>query len=224
MKLLLDTANLEDIKEGMEYYPMIGVTTNPSILAKSGEPMFDHLRKIRQIIGRDKLLFAQVMGETYEEMMADAKRMVEEVDEDLHIKVPMTQEGLKAIKAMKAQGYKVLATAVFSAQQAMLAGAAGADFVAPYISRMMQAGMDAYAIIEEIAITYEEHSIETKIIAASFKHSVQVEKCILAGSPYITATLPIYKQMLAEPLTDVAVKGFQNDWQNAFDGVLPHKM
>ena len=224
MKLLLDTADLKEIEEGMAYYPMIGVTTNPSILAKSGQPMFEHLRNIRKIIGPDNLLFAQVMGSTCEEMVADAKRMVEEVDQDLHIKVPMTQEGLKAIKELKAKGYKVLATAVFSTQQAMLAAAADADFVAPYISRMMLAGMDAYGIIEEISMAYAEHGMHTKIIAASFKDSVQVEKCILAGSPYITATLPIYKQMLAEKLTDVAIKGFEADWEKAYNGVLPHKM
>lgn len=224
MKFLLDTADLEEIKRGLDIFPLAGVTTNPSILAKSGAPMYEHLRKIRELIGKDGYLHAQVMGDTCELMIKDAKKMCAEVGDDLYIKVPMTQEGLKAIRELKKLGFHVTATAVFSYGQALLAAEAGADFVAPYISRMMRGGIDAYEVVNKISTTYLMNDCSTHILAASFKDSSQVDACFDNGCEFVTATLAILEQMLAHPLTDEAVAGFVSDWQKAYHGVLPQDM
>lgn len=224
MKFLLDTANLDEIKEGIDIFPIAGVTTNPSILAKSGAPMFEHLRSIRKIIGKDRMLHAQVMGDTCEEMLKDAAKMRQEVDEDLYIKVPVTREGLKAIRLLKEQGYKVTATALFTYDQAILAAGAGADFVAPYISRMMRCGMDAYNEIDKMAITFDEQQLPTQILAASFKKGDQISHSIANGAGYITAQLVNLYEMIDHDMSEEAINGFKEDWQKAYDGVLPQNM
>ncbi|MEG0958474.1 MAG: transaldolase family protein [Erysipelotrichaceae bacterium] len=224
MNFLLDTADLEEIKEGLDIFPLAGVTTNPSILAKSGQPMFKQLNAIRQLIGKDRMLHAQVMGDTCEEMLLDAAAMVKAVDKDLYIKVPVSREGLKAIRELKKQNYHVTATALFTYEQAILASRAGADFVAPYISRMMRNGIDAYGEVEAMEISFEENGMDTQVLAASFQNSDQIASCIASGAGYVTAKLVNLYEMIDHPLTDDAIQGFKGDWQKAYDGVLPQNM
>ncbi|MEG2573016.1 MAG: fructose-6-phosphate aldolase [Erysipelotrichaceae bacterium] len=224
MEFLLDSADLDEIKEAFEVFPLAGVTTNPTIIAKSKKEMFGQLRAIRAIIGKDAMLHVQVLGERCDLMLLDAEAIVKEIDRDVYIKVPLTKEGLKAMKSLKKQGYKVTATAVFNYKQSLIASGIGVDYVAPYISRMMRNGIDAYGEVELMATTFKENACSTKILAASFQNSEQMSCCIAMGADCVTAKLADYYEMIEHPLTTQAVKGFREDWQKVYQDKYPFQM
>lgn len=176
MLFMLDTANLEDIKRGYELYPVCGVTTNPTILSRTGKPVFEHLNKIREIIGDDQMIHVQVTGKTVEEMLAEAKVIYERVKGNTYLKVPATQAGIAAMREMKKAGYKITATAVYTVNQALLVAQAGASFAAPYINRMQLAGIDAYKTVGEMVEVLDKYGFETKILVHLLKQQI---KCIM---------------------------------------------
>ncbi|MHC1681547.1 MAG: fructose-6-phosphate aldolase [Clostridiaceae bacterium] len=224
MLYMLDTANLEDIKKGYQLYPVCGVTTNPTILSRVGEPVFEHLNKIREIIGEDQMIHVQVTGKTVEEMLAEAKVICERVKGNTYLKVPATEVGIAAMKEMKKAGYKITATAVYTVNQALLVAQAGASFAAPYINRMQVAGIDAYKTVGEMVQVLENYGFDTKILAASFKTADQVYNTALIGAHSITANIETYNLMEQHELTDKAMEGFNDDWEKVYNGKLLTEM
>lgn len=217
MKYLLDTANLEDIRSYCDRFPIYGVTSNPSIVKKEGYvDFFAHMNAIRSIIGKDKPLHIQVTALETEGMMKDAEAIRAKVDENVYIKVPVTMEGIKAIKLMKAKGYHVTATAVYSKQQAFMALEAGADTIAPYYNRMENMSIDPEEVIASIADMIDRYGYKTQILAASFKNAGQVDKAFLAGAQTATMDPAILSAALGLAHIKDAIATFDSDWKSIY--------
>ncbi|MGT2715699.1 fructose-6-phosphate aldolase [Streptococcus respiraculi] len=217
MKLILDTANQEKIKEYLTYLPVSGVTTNPSIVKKEGEiDFFEHMREIRQLIGFERSLHVQVIAQDYEGMLADAHRLVEEIDNQIFIKVPVTKEGLRAIKTLKKAKLGVTATAIYTEMQALLALESGADFLAPYVNRISSLNGDAFSLISHVQKEIERTQSSTQILAASFKQVGQVLDAVHAGASCVTVGTDVLDQFLVHPSIDQAVADFARDWESNF--------
>ncbi len=212
MLVMLDTADHTSIKEGVKYFPLAGVTTNPSIVTKAKKDFWELQEGIRGIIGSDMMLFAQVVGETAEEMLEEAKVLAARLGNNTYAKVPVTKEGLKAMSLIKAEGIGVLATAIFTPMQALLAARAGADWVAPYVNRIDNITGDGVGVVAAIREIYDQAGIETKIVAASFKNVQQVLECARLGAEAVTVPAEILEKMLDHPMTDWSMDQFNNDW------------
>lgn len=215
MKLILDTANIKKIKEYLTYLPVDGVTTNPSILKKEGNIDFvEHMKEIRSLIGPDKSLHIQTIASDYEGMVKDARRIVELIDKDVYIKIPVSKAGLAAIKTLKSEGFNITATAIYSEIQALLATELGADYLAPYVNRMSNLNTDPYEVINNVAYNIANTNSETRILAASFKNVDQVLKAVQAGSTHVTVGADVVDLFLANANIDKAVTDFGNDWNS----------
>lgn len=213
MLIMLDTADHQMIREGFEFFPLAGVTTNPSIVTKAKGDFWTIQEGIRDLIGAESLLFAQVVGETAEEMVAEAKLLQDRLGENTYAKVPVTKEGLKAMKMIKNEGIGVLATAIFTPMQALLAARAGADWVAPYVNRIDNISGDGVGVIAAIRDIYDQAGIETKIVAASFKNVQQVLECAKLGAEAVTVPGDILEKMLEHLMTDWSMDQFNHDWK-----------
>lgn len=211
MEIVLDTANVEEIKKYCSFYEITGVTTNPTILAREKKPFFPLFEEIKGIIG-DKQLHVQVTGDTWEDMIKEAECIIEKIGKDTYVKVPSNEQGIKAMKELKKGGIRVTATAIYSTQQAMLAAVAGADYVAPYFNRMNNLNVDSKQVIADIAHLYELHNKDTKILAASFKNTQQIMDSLMAGAHAVTVSGELLSDMLTNPLIYGAVDGFHKDW------------
>ena len=213
MEFIIDTVDLNEIKEAVEYLPISGVTSNPSIVkATNPENFFDHMRKIREMIGMENSLHIQVTGLDCETMVKEAKRIVKEIDDLVYIKVPVSYEGIKAIKELKARGMNVTATAVYDLMQAYMALEAGADYIAPYVNRIGNLGSDPFELIHELSSRIEVDGYDCKILAASFKGVQQVRDAFNSGSHAITAPVAVLNQIFKNPNIEKAVADFNNDW------------
>ena len=218
MKYLLDTANLAEIRELSEYLPIAGVTSNPTIVKAEGAvPFFAHMREIRSIIGQHPL-HIQVTAQDYAGMMRDAEAIFRHVDENVYVKVPVDFAGVKVIKALKRQGANVTATAVYGMDQAFIALEAGADCIAPYYNRMEALGVDAANVIGNIAGIINHYGYESKILAASFKQPVQIDRAILAGAHSVTAAPNVLREIFAKKIVSDAVRTFADDWAGLYGG------
>ena len=221
MKYLLDTANLDEIRELSEYLPIAGVTSNPTIVKKEGAvPFFAHMREIRTIIGSLRPLHIQVTARNYDGMMRDAEAVFRHVDEKVFIKVPVDFAGVKVIKALKRQGANVTATAVYGMDQALIALEAGADCIAPYFNRMETLGVDAANVIGNIAGIINHYGYETEILAASFKQPAQIDRAILAGAHSITVSPSILREVFGKKIIKDAVQAFSDDWSDIYGGKM----
>ena len=216
MELLLDTANLEAIGKYCDYYNIIGVTTNPSILSREKGPFFETCARIREIIGQEKQLHVQVTGRSCEEMLKEAEVITQRLGKDVYIKVPVMEEGVKAMKLMKARGLRVTATAVVSVQQAFLAGSVGADYVAPYVNRMENLSIDPYEAVARIREIFDNQGIATKILGASFKNTQQVMRIYEMGAEAVTVGPELLTTMCSNAVTDLWVENFEKDWVNLY--------
>ena len=216
MELLLDTANLEAIRKYCDYYNIIGVTTNPSILSREKGPFFETCARIREIIGQEKQLHVQVTGRSCEEMLKEAEVITKRLGKDVYIKVPVMEEGVKAMKLMKARGLRVTATAVVSVQQAFLAGSVGADYVAPYVNRMENLNIDPYEAVARIREIFDNQGIATKILGASFKNTQQVMRIYEMGAEAVTVGPELLTTMCSNAVTDLWVENFEKDWINLY--------
>ncbi|MCI8561431.1 MAG: fructose-6-phosphate aldolase [Dorea sp.] len=217
MKYLLDTANLNAIRKYYEIFPISGVTSNPSIVKKEGKvDFFAHMNEIRSIIGRDKSLHIQVTALDTEGMLKDADRILNDVDKDVYIKVPVTMEGIKAIKKLKASRINVTATAIYNKMQGLLAMEAGADYIAPYYNRMENMGLDPDDIIASFAEMIALYHYPTTIVAASFKNAGQVDKAHIAGAQAATLDPSILQAALQQPYITNAVADFDTDWRTVY--------
>lgn len=213
MEFIVDTVNLEEIKDAVEHMPIVGVTSNPSIVKQTNpENFFEHMRKIREIIGMERSLHVQVISKNSDEMVAEAHRILKEIDDQVYIKVPVSYEGIKAIKALKAEGVKVTATAVYDLMQAYMALATEADYIAPYVNRIGNLGADPMDLISNLSDRIAVDGYNTKIVAASFKGVQQVRDSFNYGAHAITAPVAVLKQIFANPNIEKAVDDFNKDW------------
>ena len=216
MKLILDTANLDDIRYFNTYYPISGVTTNPTILSREGGDIVKHLKTIREIIGEDKELHIQVTETEFEKIVSEAKLIVKTFGKNTFVKIPATDVGLRATAALAKEGIGVTVTAVFSAGQALLAATAGASYVAPYVSRLENICEDGVGVVAEIQQVFDCDDYKTVILAASFKTAREVLDVALAGAGAATVSADVLKKLLSHTSTDTSIAGFEADWKKAF--------
>lgn len=213
MEFLFDSANLAELEKYVEIFPITGVTSNPSILKAEGKiELFSHLKKIRKIIGINKTLHVQVIAEDFEGILKEADKILKNVDDKVYIKVPTTEEGLKAIRTIKSRGIGVTATAIYTKIQGFMAIAAGADFIAPYYNRMENLDIDSGATIAALRQMIDENGISTKILAASFKNIAQVNAALIAGAHTVTVQPLLLHEAFGIAAIKKAVDDFHTDW------------
>ena len=212
MKFFIDTANVEEIKDIATWGILDGVTTNPSLIAKEGRVFEEVIKEITEIV--DGPISAEVIGLTADEMIKEADELVK-IHENIVIKIPMTEEGLKAVKVLSEKSIKTNVTLVFSANQALLAAKAGASYVSPFLGRLDDIGHDGMDLIREIVDIFDIFGIDTEVIAASVRNTLHVTNAALAGSHIATIPYGVFKQMLKHPLTDSGIERFLKDWENA---------
>ncbi|HIA0233347.1 TPA: fructose-6-phosphate aldolase [Enterobacter cloacae] len=210
MELYLDTSDVAAVKKLARIFPLAGVTTNPSIVAAGKTPLEVLLPELHDALGGKGRLFAQVMA------MVDDARKLRAIINDLVVKVPVTAEGLAAIKMLKAEGIPTLGTAVYGAAQGMLSALAGAEYVAPYVNRVDAQGGDGIQTVVELQQLLTLHAPQSKVLAASFKTPRQALDCLLAGCESITLPLDVAQQFITSPAVDAAIVKFEQDWQGAF--------
>lgn len=216
MLYILDTADIEAIRRCNEFYPLAGVTTNPSIIAKENRDFWEIVNDIRNIIGPDKLFFAQTVQTTADKIVEEAKLMNEKSGGEFCVKIPICEEGLKATMELKKLGIKVLMTAIFTPAQALIAAKAGADFVAPYVNRLDNIIGDGCEVVAEIVNQFDSFGMDCKVLAASFKNAEQVHKCASCGCHSVTVSADVLKAVITHPMTDSAIDGFEKDWKAVY--------
>lgn len=212
MLYVLDTADLSAIRYCNEFYPLAGVTTNPSIIAKENCDFWKLVKEIRSIIGEDKMLHVQTTQKKADKIVEEAKLLKEELKGNFYVKIPINEEGLKATMELKKLGVGVLMTAIFTPAQALIAARAGADFVAPYVNRIDNILGDGTEVVAEIVNQFMLYETDCKVLAASFKNAEQVHKCSSAGCQCVTVTPDILKALISHPMTDAAITSFDKDW------------
>lgn len=217
MKLFLDTADVKEIAALAETGLVDGITTNPSLVAKSGQPFLQALEKICQMV--EGPVSAEVTATDTERMIAEGKRLAR-VAKNIAIKVPLTWDGLKACRALSAEGHMVNVTLCFQPVQAMLAAKAGATFISPFIGRLDDAGQDGMALIREIRTIYDNYGFKTQILAASIRNLTHVRDVAMAGADVATLPAAIFKQLIHHPLTDKGLAAFLDDWKKTGQNIL----
>ena len=215
MELYLDTADVAAVTRLARIFPLAGVTTNPSIIASSKTPPEVVLPALKEALGGRGRLFAQVMAPQADGMVEEAHRLCAIIN-DLVVKVPVTAEGLAAIKQLRAAGIPTLGTAVYGAAQGLLAALAGAEYVAPYVNRLDAQGGDGIQTVSELQQLLTLHAPGAKVLAASFKTPRQALACLLTGCASITLPLEVAEQMIAAPAVTAAVEKFDQEWLAAF--------
>ncbi|MBO9130094.1 fructose-6-phosphate aldolase [Bacillus sp. 165] len=212
MKFFIDTANLEEIKEINSMGILAGVTTNPSLVAKEkGVTFHDRLREITQEVSGS--VSAEVIAIKADEMIEEGKELAA-IAPNITVKVPMTADGLKAVKVFSELGIKTNVTLIFNANQALLAARAGATYVSPFLGRLDDIGQDGLELIDTIASIFIQHDIKTEIIAASVRHPVHVTEAALRGAHIATIPHKVFLQLMKHPLTDKGIEQFLSDWNN----------
>ncbi|HEY5587501.1 MAG TPA: fructose-6-phosphate aldolase [Candidatus Paceibacterota bacterium] len=213
MKLFIDTANVEDIKEANDMGVICGVTTNPSLIAIEGRDFNEVIKEIASIV--DGPISGEVIALDSKGMIKEG-REIAKIHKNMIVKIPMTQEGLKAVKVLSKEGIKTNVTLIFSAGQALLAARAGASYVSPFIGRLEDINANAIELVRTIVKIFKVHGIDTEIISASIRNPIHVTEVAVAGSHIATVPLKIIKQMIKHPLTDNGIEKFAKDWKEAF--------
>jgi transaldolase len=221
MKFFIDTANLNEIREAHELGVLDGVTTNPSLMAKEGitgkNNILSHYKSICDIVTGD--VSAEVIATDFKEMIREGEELAE-IDGKIVVKVPMTRDGIKAIKYFSDREIKTNCTLVFSAGQALLAAKAGASYVSPFIGRLDDVSTDGLALIEQMVLIYNNYGFETEILAASVRHVMHLVQCAELGADVVTCPLKVITGLLKHPLTDSGLDQFLADYRkgNAHGG------
>ncbi|MBE3122399.1 MAG: fructose-6-phosphate aldolase [Thermoplasmata archaeon] len=214
MKLFIDTADLNEIKELASWGILDGVTTNPTLLAKSGRSFQEVIDEIFDLV--DGPISLEVLSEKADDMIKEAKQIISKIPQkyrkNVAIKIPMTPEGLKAVKALSKEGIKTNVTLIFSANQALLAAKAGATFVSPFIGRLDDNGQEGMQLIEEIMDIFCNYDIETEVIVASIRHPIHVIEAARLGADIATVPPDVIRKMAKHPLTDAGIQSFLKDW------------
>jgi transaldolase len=210
MKIFIDTANLDQIKEINSWGILDGVTTNPTLVAKEGCDFETRVRDICQVV--DGPISAEAVSMEAEGMIKEA-RQLSKIHKNIIVKIPMTSEGLKAVKVLSKEGIKTNVTLVFSPNQALLAAKAGATYVSPFVGRLDDISHDGMALVRDIVTIFRNYGFKTQVIAASMRHPVHVTEAALAGAHVATIPYDVLKKMIKHNLTDEGIQKFLNDWE-----------
>ena len=215
MKFFIDTANVDDIRKANDMGVICGVTTNPSLIAKEGRNFTEVIKEITSIV--DGPISGEVKATTVDaEGMIAEGREIAAIHPNMIVKIPMTVEGLKAVKVLAKEGIKTNVTLIFSANQALLAARAGATYVSPFLGRLDDISSPGIELIEDIVQIFGNYDIDTEIIAASIRNTVHVTECALAGADIATVPYAVIEQMTKHPLTDQGIVKFQEDYKKVF--------
>jgi transaldolase len=212
MKFFIDTANVDEIRKVAKWGVLDGVTTNPSLIAKEGRDLKDVIEEICSIV--DGPISAEVMSMEADKMVEEA-RSLSKINKNVVIKIPMCEEGLKAVHILSNEAIRTNVTLIFSAQQALLAAKAGASYVSPFIGRVDDVGNGGISIIEDIVQIFDFYGFETEIISASVRGPMHVLECAKAGSHIATVPYKVFMQMLKHPLTDIGIQKFIDDYNKS---------
>jgi len=210
MKIFIDSADVKEIREAQAMGLVDGVTTNPSLIAKTGRPFREAIEEIVTIV--DGPISAEVVALDLSGMLKEAK-ILHQIHPNIVCKIPMTVEGMKAVKALEADGVRCNVTLVFSALQSLLAAKAGASFMSPFVGRLDDVGHRGMELIEQIVTIYENYGYPTEVIVASIRNPLHVLDAALIGAHVSTIPLSVIRQMAGHPLTDKGIKAFLDDWK-----------
>ena len=215
MKFFIDTANVDDIKLANDLGVICGVTTNPSLIAKEGRDFKEVIKEITEIV--DGPISGEVKATTtcWKDMVEEA-REIAKIHPNMVVKIPMTEDGLRAIKILKQEGIKTNVTLIFSANQALLAARAGATYVSPFLGRLDDISHNGLILIEEIVEIFSNNDIDSEIIAASVRNPIHVAECAKMGCDIATVPSSVIKQMIKHPLTDIGIEKFKQDYYKVF--------
>ena len=215
MEFILDTADVTEIKKLNELLTVAGVTTNPTIITKSKKSFQDTVKEIIEVLDENQTFFVQAISTTCDEIVEEAKYICSLREKNTYVKIPVTHEGLKAIKECKKLGLGVLATAIYTADQAFMAAMNGADYLAPYVNRMENYG-DGIKEVKDLIEMLKVNGLSSKVVAASFKNKKQVHDLIVAGIQAVTVPVDVAYSMINHPGTEIAVEEFTDNWDKAF--------
>ncbi|MFC1853713.1 fructose-6-phosphate aldolase [candidate division CSSED10-310 bacterium] len=210
MKFFIDTADIEEIRKAKAMGMVDGVTTNPSLIAKTGQDFDTCLKEIVATV--DGPISAEVLGTDSETMVAEAKKLVM-YGENVNVKIPMTVPGMVAVKKLTDLGIKTNVTLVFSPNQAILAAKAGASFVSPFVGRLDDIGHVGMDLVDEILQIFDNYAFTTEVIVASIRNPIHVKEAALMGAHISTIPFKVIQQLAKHPLTDIGIKRFEEDWQ-----------
>ena len=210
MKIFVDTADLDEIRELASWGIIDGVTTNPTLVAKSGRSFKEIVKEIFDIV--DGPISLEAVSTKAEEIIKEARKL-SKIHKNVAVKIPMTSEGLKAVKVLSKEGIKTNVTLVFSANQALLAAKAGATYVSPFIGRLDDIGQEGMQIVEEIIDIFDNYNFKTQVIVASIRHPIHVIQAAQLGAHIATIPPKVIKQMVKHSLTDVGIERFLKDWE-----------
>lgn len=216
MEFFIDTADIEAIRELCSFLPIDGVTTNPTIITKSGKAPEQVFAELEEVLDEDQKIIAQVVATDYEGILAESRKIASlRGGKNVVVKIPVSREGLRAIPAVKSEGTCVLATGIYSPDQAFWAAKAGADYLAPYVNRMCNYG-DGVGQVIELIDTLAAYGYDAKVCAASFKNVDQVHQLLAAGTPAITVAPDVIRAMVDHPGTAIAVDEFTSNWRKTY--------
>ncbi|MGX7080730.1 Transaldolase [Gemella morbillorum] len=215
MKFFIDTANVDDIKLANDLGVICGVTTNPSLIAKEGRDFKEVIKEITEIV--DGPISGEVKATTtcWKDMVEEA-REIAKIHPNMVVKIPMTEDGLRAVKILKQEGIKTNVTLIFSANQALLAARAGATYISPFLGRLDDISHNGLILIEEIVEIFSNNDIDAEIIAASVRNPIHVAECAKMGCDIATVPYSVIKQMIKHPLTDIGIEKFKQDYYKVF--------
>ena len=215
MKFFIDTANVDDIRLANDLGVICGVTTNPSLIAKEGRDFKEVIKEITEIV--DGPISGEVTATTtnWEDMVTEA-REIAKIHPNMVVKIPMTEDGLRAVKILRQEGIKTNVTLIFSANQALLAARAGATYVSPFLGRLDDISHNGLILIEEIVEIFANNDFDTEIIAASVRNPIHVVECAKMGCDIATVPYSVIKQMIKHPLTDIGIEKFKQDYYKVF--------
>jgi transaldolase len=211
MRLFLDTANLDELKRGVAWGVVDGVTTNPTLIAKEGKPMAEQIREISELVGGD--VSAEVIATEAQAMIAEGRQLAA-IHPNIVVKCPLTRDGIQATAALTRQGIRVNVTLCFSAAQALLAAKAGAYIVSPFIGRLDDIGQQGMDLVREIKTIYRNYGFKTQVLAASIRSPLHVVQAALAGSDIATLPFKVLDMLFHHPLTDQGLAQFLKDYQS----------
>ena len=212
MKLFIDTANVGEIREAASWGVISGVTTNPSLVAKEGRNFKEVVMEITKIV--DGPISAEAVSDKAEDMVVEAERLAQ-WHKNVVVKIPMTEEGIKAVSMLAPKGIRTNVTLVFSPNQALMAARAGATYVSPFVGRLDDAGEEGMAVVRDIVEIFKLHGLATQVITASVRSPAHVTQAAKAGSHIATVPYKVLKEMFRHPLTDAGIKRFKDDWAKA---------
>lgn len=215
MKFFIDTANVEDIRSANDLGVICGVTTNPSLIAKEGRDFTEVIKEITAIVNGPISGEVKATTTDWQDMIAEA-REIAKIHPNMVVKIPMTEDGLKAVNVLKKEGIKTNVTLIFSPTQALLAARAGATYVSPFLGRLDDIASNGLLLIEEIVEIFANNDIDTKIIAASVRNPIHVVECAKLGCDIATVPYSVIKQMIKHPLTDIGIEKFKQDYYKVF--------